>query len=142
MNKILIIAALLFASNAFAVEDIQANRLREAERYLAATPPKELFADMAEQGAKTMPPEQREVFKNMLTKYLDIDLLTKAMKDSMVKIFTADELKALADFYGSPIGKSAMKKFGVYMTDIMPAIQSEMMRAISKAKAESPDASK
>ena len=57
----------------------------------------------------------------------------KAMKKSLIKHFTADELKALADFYGSPVGKSAMKKFGAYMADVMPAIQTEMMKAQAKA---------
>ena len=47
-------------------------------------------------------------------------------------LFTTDELKALADFYGSPVGKSAMKKFGAYMADIMPVVQAEIMKAAAK----------
>jgi hypothetical protein len=43
-------------------------------------------------------------------------------------------LKALADFYGSPVGKSAMQKFGAYMTDIMPVVQAEIMKAAAKMK--------
>jgi hypothetical protein len=39
--------------------------------------------------------------------------------DAMVKDFTTDELKALADFYSSPVGKSAMQKFGTYTADII-----------------------
>jgi hypothetical protein len=64
---------------------------------------------------------------------LDLDALTKAMTDAMVKHFTTEELKALADFYGSPVGKSAMKKFGSYMADVMPALQAEIMKAQAKA---------
>jgi hypothetical protein len=41
----------------------------------------------------------------MLTSQLDVAALTKAMTDAMIKHFTTDELKALADFYGSPVGK-------------------------------------
>lgn len=119
-----------------ALEDSKANREQEAARYLKATPPKEMFEDMAEQMAKTMPADQREDFKALLVKHLDIEALTKAMTDSMVKSFTADELKALADFYGSPVGKSAMKKFGTYMADVMPSIQKEIMKAQEKAKQE------
>jgi hypothetical protein len=55
------------------------------------------------------------------------------MKDSMIKHFTANELKALADFYGSPVGKSAMLKFGAYMADAMPAIQAEVFKAYGEA---------
>jgi hypothetical protein len=142
MKKILIIITLLVASSTYAVEDSPANRLREAERYVTATPPKELFADMAQQVAKTLPPEQRENFKATLTKNLDISALTKAMKDAMVKNFTADELKALADFYGSPVGKSAMKKFGSYMADVMPVVQAELMKAMAKTNSQMPDSKK
>jgi hypothetical protein len=38
----------------------------------------------------------------------------------------------LADFYGSPVGKSAMQKFGAYMADIMPVVQAEIMKAATK----------
>jgi hypothetical protein len=36
-----------------------------------------------------------------MTTQLDVAALTKAMTDSMVKHFTTDELKPLADSYGS-----------------------------------------
>ena len=95
-----------------------------------------MLEDVVEQMAKNMPPDQREDFKALLVKHLDIEVLTKGMKDAMVKTFTADELKALADFYGSPVGKSAMKKFGAYMADVMPSIQAEMVKAQAKANRE------
>ena len=60
-----------------------------------------------------------------MTTQVDIAALSKAMIDAMVKNFTTEELKALADFYGSPVGKSAMQKFGAYMADIMPVVQAE-----------------
>ena len=47
-----------------------------------------------------------------MTKHLDIGRVTAAIKAAMVKTFTADELKALADFYGSEVGRSAMAKMG------------------------------
>ena len=119
-----------------ALEDSKANREQEAARYLKATPPREIFEDMAEQMAKNLPADQREDFKALLVKHLDMEALTKAMTDSMVKSFSADELKALADFYGSPVGKSAMKKFGTYMADVMPSIQNEIMKAQEKARRE------
>ena len=63
------------------------------------------------------------------------------MTDAMVKHFTTDELKALADFYGSPVGKSAMQKFGAYMADVMPAIQAEMQKAQAKLNQSAPNQS-
>ena len=113
--------------------DTPENRRKEAERYLRATPPKDLFADVADKMSVNVPPAEREKFKASLTSSLDVDALTKAMTDAMVKHFTTEELKALADFYGSPVGKSAMKKFGSYMADVMPALQAEIMKAQAKA---------
>ncbi len=96
---------------------------------------------MADKMAANLPPDQREQFKKLMTSQLDIAALTKAMIDSMVKHFTTEELKALADFYGSPVGKSAMQKFGAYMADIMPTIEAEIMKAQAKANQSLPNQS-
>jgi len=116
--------------------DTPENREREAARYLQTTPPEDLFHDMAEKVSVQLPEDQRDAFKAMLTKNLDIEALTAAMRGAMTKHFSADELSALADFYGSPVGKSAMSKFGAYMAEVMPAIQGEMAKAIQKTQAE------
>ncbi len=138
--KLFVVLSLIagLAAPAKAMDDTPENRQKEAERYIAATPPKELFADVADNVSRSAPPDQRQMVKDLLTKYLDVDALTAAMKDAMIKSFTADELKALADFYGSPVGKSAMKKFGRYMGQLMPAIQAEIQNAMAKAKSEAP----
>src|SRR4029453_8731272 len=112
--------------------DTPETRRHEAERYLQPTPPKTLFQAMGDKMAANLPPDQRGQFKKLMNSQLDIAALTKAMIDSMVKHFTAEELKALADFYGSPVGKSAMQKFGAYMADIMPTIEAEIMKAQAK----------
>jgi Uncharacterized protein conserved in bacteria (DUF2059) len=100
------------SSPVFSGPDTPETRRREAERYLQVNPAKALFEDMADKMAANLPADQRQQFKRMMTADLDIAALSKAMTDAMVKDFTTDELKALADFYGSPIGKSAMQKFG------------------------------
>jgi len=133
-RQIVITATLLCLTslNLWAAVDTPETRLREAQRYLEAVPPKTLFDDMADRMAANVPPEQRAQFKTMMTSQLDIPALTKAMTDAMVKHFTTDELKALADFYGSPVGKSAMQKFGGYMADLMPTIQAEITKVQAK----------
>ena len=112
--------------------DTPETRRREAERYLQASPPKAMFEDVADKMASNLPADQRDQFKRVMTTQLDIPALSKAMMDAMVKNFTTEELKALADFYGSPIGKSAMQKFGAYMADVMPVVQAEIMKAAAK----------
>jgi hypothetical protein len=145
MKKITLTLVCLFGIAPFAhliaggLSDTPENRRREAERYLQATPPKAMFADLAEKAAANVPAEARPRFVQMMTSALDIDALTKAMINAMVKHFTADELAALADFYGSPVGKSAMSKFGLYMADVMPAIQEEMLKAQTKMNQSEPN---
>jgi hypothetical protein len=123
----------LFSNTAFAIEDTVENRNKEAERYLSVTPPKDMFQDVAKQMAQNYPPEKRELFIKIMTQYLDIEAVVKSFKDSMVKTFTADELAAMADFYGSPVGISATKKMGAYMAEIMPTVQAEALKAVAKA---------
>lgn len=124
------------APAALALEDNAQNRAAQADYYLSSTPPKALFDDMADKVGASLPESQRAQFKSLMTKHIDIDGLTKAMRAALIKSFSADELKALGDFYGSPIGKSAMSKFGNYMAEIMPAMQAEMAKAISAAQSD------
>src|SRR3954447_13408709 len=129
---VLLVLTLFAWSPVFSAADTPETRRREAERYLQVSPPKALFEDMADKMAANLPADQREQFKRVMTTQLDIAALTKAMLDAMVKTFTTDELKALADFYGSPVEKSAMQKFGTYMADIMPVLQAEIIKASAK----------
>jgi len=138
---VLLIVGFCASSPVFGASDTPETRRREAERYLQVSPPKALFEDMADKMAANLPPDQREQFKRMMTADLDIAALSKAMTDAMVKHFTTDELKALADFYGSPVGKSAMQKFGAYMADLMPALQAEIVKAQAKLNQSLPNQS-
>jgi hypothetical protein len=95
-----------------------------------------MFEDMAEKVAYNLQPKNREEFKAIFTKNLDINSLTVSIKKALINNFTADELCALSDFYGSEVGKSAMSKFGAYMAEVMPDIQAEMMKAQANANRE------
>ncbi len=136
MKKIIFVVLLMLCNSAWALDDTPETRLREANRYLSATPPKALMADMLEQMSKNVPPEKADIFKASFMKYLDMDALTQAMKDALVKNFSTEELSALADFYGSPVGKSAMKKMGHYMADLMPVIQEQIGKIAARVTAD------
>ena len=130
MTKWLAVFLLLgTASAAFALEDTPQNRIQQVDRYLASVPTQELMADMMTKMAKGMPEGQREPFLSMMTQHLDFNAIKKAQRDAMVKIFTAGELGALADFHASPAGKSAMRKMGDYMAELMPVMMTEVMKA-------------
>jgi hypothetical protein len=136
MKKVMMAFAVVVLTwgTAWAMEDTKANREEQADRYFAAMPMREMLASMAEQAGKVGPEEKRQELTDLFTKKMDAKALEKALKSSLVKNLTADEIKALADFYSSPAGKSAMKKFfGPCMADFGQAMMAEMMKARSNA---------
>ncbi len=131
---VLLTAVAVRGVRAQTLADTPENRHAQAVRYLEATPPKQLLADMAKSMGATLPAAQRDKVMTMFTTNLDIDAVTKGMEDSLVKTFTAEELKAMADFYGSPVGRSVMSKMGTYTADLMPVMQAQMVKALSNTK--------
>jgi hypothetical protein len=131
--RLAILAFLTMTSAAVALEDTPENRKAQIERYLTAIPPKALFDDIVTKMAERMPTEQREVFTSLMLKNFDFSVLDSAMRAGMLKTFTADELAALADFYTSAMGKSAMGKMGTYMAEVMPAMNAEVTKATEAA---------
>ena len=118
------------------IKDTTQNRIAEANRYLSVMPPKDMLIDMVQKMSVQIPMGNLQTFTDLMTKHLDLGKLRLILRDSMVRNFTAEELQALANFYGSPIGRSAMKKFGQYAADVMLHIQPLMIDAVKKAKAE------
>ena len=115
---------------ALAQDDTFDNRQAGVDRYLKAVPMKTLLDDTFVELAKQLPQDKRAAFIDQMKAAVRADALERIARDAMVKIFTADELNALADFYGSKDGASAMKKFGVYSAQIMPAIRQEIQNAV------------
>lgn len=115
------------------VKDTPEERLNWAQEYMRVMPMSDLLDDMTNKMSANMKSDVAEKFKSLMKKSIDVQLLEKTARDSMVKHFTASELRALAQFYGSNEGKSVMKKFGEYMADVMPIMQAQVMQAAQKA---------
>jgi len=144
VKHLIILAVVIFASSVLAdgIPDTPENRQKQAERYVQATPPRALIEDIAKKMAAARPAserEQREKLIDMLISQLDFDALKQAITNLVIKHFTAEEIKAMADFYGSPAGKSAMSKFRDYMADLMPVVQSEIAKAQAKGTQSKPN---
>jgi hypothetical protein len=127
--RLLMLLLLLPALHASA-SDSEEERVAAAKRYLEVAQMGKMADDTATELAKTLPAEQRDEFLKFMHDAVRPGVLEQAAMASMVKVFTAEELNALADFFGSPVGRSAMGKFSVYMADVMPVIQLEMFRAL------------
>ena len=128
--------ALLLASACFGIpaqaQDTMDTRQVAMQRYLRAVPMAKVMEDTYAEMAKQVPPEKRTEFIAAMRKVVRVDKIEEIAKRSMLNTFTTDELNALADFYSSKDGASAMKKLGVYMGDIMPPLMQEIERAVQE----------
>lgn len=131
--------ALLLASACIGIpaqaQDTMDTRQVAMQRYLRAVPMAKVMEDSYAEMAKQVPPEKRTEFIAAMRKVVRVDKIEEIAKRSMLKTFTTDELNALADFYSSKDGASAMKKLGVYMGDIMPPLMQEIERTVQELQA-------
>jgi hypothetical protein len=113
-------------------QDTPATRQAAADRYLRAVPIATMLDDTFREIGKQVPADQRVQFIADMKKVVRAEFVEKVTRDAMVKIFTTDELNALADFYTAPQGASAMRKMGVYMAEVMPTVQAEVQRGVQE----------
>ena len=123
----LVLGFFLFSVQNIFADDTKEARIQAAERYLAAVPISQLFEDTFREMSKSLPEAIREGFIVQMRIVVRADILEAATRASLIRHFTVDELNAMTEFYSSPHGASAMRKFGAYMADVMPAVQKEMI---------------
>jgi hypothetical protein len=108
------------------------NRVAAAKKCIEAMPPKDMLQGLAGRIAPNMPEKDRKAFMEVMGSAELEKATSRIMEEGLAKNFTAGELAAMTAFYGSPEGKSAAKKFGPYMTGIMPQIQQEIKKAMDE----------
>ncbi len=132
-----LIVLLFFSTSSYAqyasIEDTIDNRKLEAERYLNVSPPKDILIEAVAKIAPQLPPDQQITFQDTLLTNLDLNQVVSIVRESLITHFTADELSALADFYTTPSGKSAMAKFGLFIADTGPQIQALVADSAKKS---------
>lgn len=121
--------AILFSLSARAQDDL-ARRRAAAERYEATMPIAKMMEEAIQQMASSLPDDQRSTFIAQMEQVADGERLRLIALDKMTEVFSAEELDALAAFYGSPVGQSIVTKFPVYIAEVMPVIQLELARAL------------
>ena len=123
----LVLGFFLFSVQNIFADDTKEARIQAAERYLAAVPISQLLEDTFREMSKSLPEAIREGFIAQMRIVVRADILEAATRASLIRHFTVDELNTMTEFYSSPHGASAMRKFGAYMADVMPAVQEEMI---------------
>ena len=124
---------LLISTNAHSQEYL-ASRRAAAERYEATMPVAKMLEESVEQIALSLPDDQRATFVAQMLRVIDGQQLRSMVLEKMIEVFSADELDALATFYGSAVGQSVVAKFPVYMAEMMPLMQLELARAAGELK--------
>ena len=111
-------------------QDTLGNRMVAAERYIDTFDLKKMMEASTTEIAKNLPIEKRE----SLIRYMSGELYQQRLRNfsinSMAEIFTLEELNAMAEFYGSPVGKSALKKMPRYMGLLGPFLLQESRRVV------------
>jgi len=111
------------------MEDSQENRLAQAQRYVELYDFKAMFAEMMTSNATTA--DQRAVASKRIAK-MDFDKVKAIYLAAMAQVYTADELAACADFYGTPIGRSILSKQAKFNIAIVPGLKEETDRVFSQ----------
>jgi hypothetical protein len=112
--------------------DTPDTRSAAADRYFKAVPFDELRIGIVEESAKQMPEEKRAEFTSFMNGEVNWSYIQDEARSSIVRHFTTAEILALAEFMEKPEGKSVMGKMKYYMADLMPVVQAEVKRALSK----------
>ena len=85
--------------------------------------------------ASKLPAEQQAVFKEQMSKTLDVDQIKASSMETAANIFNEEELQAMVSYYSSPVGKTAEEKKVAYeqalMPKVKPMIEKGMMEATS-----------
>lgn len=111
-------------------------RAAAAERYLAVVPMQKMLDDMVTELSAQVPADGRAAFIAEVKALLNAQRLEQIGREALVRVFTAEELNALADFYGSAAGQGVLGKFGAYMGMIMPAIEQEIRGALERKQSQ------
>lgn len=134
MNKItLLLVASLIASSPSYANDSVTSREHAATRYVKVVPTAQLLDEALYNIAKKLPYSERSAFIDAARASIDVQRLERVTVAAMARTFTVDEIDALTEFYTSPHGASAMKKFGTYMNQIMPVLEMELAVAVKAA---------
>lgn len=127
-----LLACACLAAPALAQDDLSAKRAA-AVRYSKAVPTAQMMEDVLAELGKQLPPADAEAFIGTMRKLISVDRIESIAIEAMTRTFTLEEINALADFYSSTHGASAMKKFGSYLQVTMPALMQEIQRAAAAA---------
>lgn len=109
-------------------------RLRLAADFDDIRPVRDQINVDVQRMANLLVAEERDDFMKYVQVRLSYDKLEELSIQTMAKIFTVPELKAMIAYYGSPEGKSADAKVPAYTAIIAPEVRKHLDAAVMDAK--------
>ncbi|UOO77625.1 DUF2059 domain-containing protein [Neisseria sp. Dent CA1/247] len=103
-----------------------------------------LKSEKLNQDLATVPPSKREKIREIVTRYLTEDIqrlnapelraqVRNISVESMQKIYTQEEVDAMVNFYGSPIGRSINAKMPQYFQAVMTPLANIMTERMQES---------
>jgi uncharacterized protein len=135
MTRVLIVLAFCLSAVAHPAIAQTPEVLAAADRLIAVQNIDATMDDMARAVADTLPgatDPQKRAFITEMTAPAFLDRYKAAMRLSLTKHLTVEELNALAEFYSKPIASAAMKKMAATTAELMPFIQAEVPSIIAR----------
>jgi uncharacterized protein len=116
--------------------DTQETRMAAAKRYYSTLDMKKMMDEILRAGVARLPEDRRDEVFALAKAHLDTEELATIAIAALVKNFNTDELNAMANFYGSPEGKSILAKYPAYIAEVMPEMLAEVQREIREMQIE------
>jgi|SRR5690554_2236853 len=121
MKRFLITILILLWNQSYA-NDLEPAAIEAAKRYMEAANLGALWDSMVSEHSATLSEADRREYLASSESRINIVKFEEIMLDGLVTVFTVEELNALADFYGSSAGQSALAKYGKFSAYISPRI--------------------
>jgi hypothetical protein len=104
-----------------------------ASQYLREANIRQRMSSILNEYSKIVPELKLEDLQKIYEE-MDWNKLDTLFLHAMMKIYSLDELKLLADFYTSSTGKSISQKSPLFMREVFPIIKKELDEGLSKRK--------
>jgi hypothetical protein len=112
-------------------EDTLGARLAAAERYASSIDFDHWYEEFLGFELRKLDDRQRIGALKLIKEELRPQTVRNIIVNAMVQVYTAEELNALADFYATPLGRSALQKMPQAYKVMAPAIEQEVSRAFA-----------
>lgn len=126
-----------FAATQSSAEQLSQDALNErrvlAQDFFDIRPVSEMANNAIASLSLSRPEQERALFIRRMRVNMDYSVIEAEMIEALIKIYTAEEIKAMNDFYGSDLGKSIQDKQGSFQQSITPILQRAMDKAFVEA---------